>query len=159
MKHIFKFIIIFLSAGHFLISCKSGSIEMKITEYRNGGEKIIRTGEEDSKKINEIVGELLALTDDMLRVYLDEETIASIKNQEYCIEITYMEKVNLNSAFLGTVTINKILIPLSGDYSSNEEGDSVLFLIGEDSYTASPLTTSGGFKYIGEILEIIGRNY
>ncbi len=139
-------------------SCKQGNNEMKILYYENGNTTELKFAASDEQQLNEILNKLLMLTDDMLRVYLDIETIEELKQSEMCLEILFPEIVTLKTGFLGDVTLNKILIPLSGDYAGSEMIDSVTILIGEDDYSSGPLTASGGFKYINELKNLISDN-
>lgn len=142
----------------FAFSCKQGYDEMKILYYENGKTTELKFAAQDEQRLGEILEELLMLTNDMLRVYLDIETIEELKQNEICLEVLFPESVTLKTGFLGDVTLDRILIPLSGDYAGSEAIDSVTILTGEDEYSSGPLTAAGGFKYITELKNLIADN-
>lgn len=128
---------------------------MIIIEYQNGSEKKFEPDEEEIKEINSFVMNLLSLTNDMLRVYLDEDTILGIKNNEHCVEIIYNNAQTFSSSFLDEINVKKILIPLTGNYSSSRKNNSVMIILGEGDYSSAPLTTEGGYNIVENLLQLI----
>jgi hypothetical protein len=113
--------------------------------------------EKEAEEVNKLLNELLKNTFEMLRVYVDEETITAIKNHDHCIEVNYKSKKEFNSGFLGKISLNKILIPLSGDYSGNTDKNLVTLITGEDSYSSGPLMTEGSSQ-IKHLLNMLQKN-
>lgn len=130
---------------------------MIIIEYENGSSFKYVPSEKEALQLNKLLNELLAGTFDMLRVFVDETTITGIKNREHCIEIEYKSKKEFNSGFLGKLNLNKILIPLTGDYSGNMEKNLVILITGEDSYSSGPLMSEGS-GYLKQLLGLLKKN-
>lgn len=148
------FIIVFF----LLTNCKADDKSMKVIIFNNGVGSEVILNNDDSKSVKKILLELLLKTDDMMRVYFDNESIEEIKRTEKCIEIIFNKAEHLHTSFLGEVTLNKILLPISGDFKPTEKIDIVTIIIGENDYSSGPLTASGGLKLVQELEQIVFRN-
>ena len=145
------FIIIFF----LLTYCKADDKSMKVIIFNKSAESEVILNDENIKDVKKILLELLLKTDDMMRVYFDSASIDEIKQTEKCIEIIFNKAEHFNTGFLGEVTLNKILLPISGDFKPTEKMDIVTIIIGENDYTSGPLTASGGLKLIQELEQIV----
>lgn len=153
MKTKYNFIISVLLVNFFLLTtCKADDNSMKISIYNNGQKSEIELNDEDKIQVRNILSELLSKTDDMLRVYFDEDRITELKFAEKCIEINFEEIEKVQTGILGETNVKKILIPLSGDFRATEKINVVTIFIGEDEYSSGPLTASGGFQHV-QLLE------
>lgn len=144
----FFILIVILTNSSLLTTCKADDNSMKILLYNNGEQSEIELNDEDKKQVRNILLELLSKTDDMLRVYFDEERINELQHTEKCIEINFGKIVKVQTGILGETNVKKILIPLSGDFRATETINIATILIGEDEYSSGPLTASGGFQYV-----------
>lgn len=138
-----------------LISCKAEDKSMKVLVHINGTISEVQLNSAESYKVFGILSDLLIKTDDMLRVYLDEDRISELKSEENCIEILLDSVQKFDTGFLGETNISKVLFPLSGDYQASEKINIVTILIGEDEYSSGPLTASGGFDLLNELIGIV----
>lgn len=149
----------FLIIAFFLLTnCKADNKSMKVKIFNKGVESEVILINEDSKTVKEILFELLLKTDDMMRIYFDSTNIEEIKHSEKCIEIIFDKVEHLNTGFLGEVSLNKILLPISGDFKPTEKTDIVTIIIGENEYSSGPLTASGGLKLIMQLEKIVFQN-
>ncbi len=153
MNQISKILLITISL--LLNNCKAEDNPMKIITYKNGQTSEVKISNDEGDKVKTILSDLLAKTDDMLRVHFDEDRINGLKLQENCIEIVLDSTQKFTTGFLGDVVIKKVLLPLSGDYQASEKIDIVTIIIGEDEYSSGPLTASGGFKLLEELKGIV----
>lgn len=128
---------------------------MKVITYSNGTPSSVTLKDDDNKKVRQLITQLLLKTDDMLRVYFDEERINDIKLKEKCIELLFEKSEMFETGISGEMNINKILIPFSGDFQATEQIDVVTILIGEDEYSSGPLTASGGYHLLQELKIIV----
>lgn len=149
MKTKYYFILSALLVNFFLLTtCKADDNSMQISIYNNGQKSEVELNDEDKKQVRNILSELLSKTDDMLRVYFDEERIIELKLTEKCIEINFDKIEKVEIGILGETDVKKILIPLSGDFRATEKINVVTIFIGEDEYSSGPLTASGGYQYV-----------
>ena len=138
-----------------LTNCKADDKSMKVIIFDKGIASEVILNDVDSKNVKKILLELLLKTDDMMRVYFDSTSIEEIKHTEKCIEIIFNKAEHISTSFLGEVTLNKILLPISGDFKPTEKIDIVTIIIGENEYSSGPLTASGGLKLIQELEQIV----
>ena len=120
------FIIIFF----LLTYCKADDKSMKVIIFNKSAGSEVILNDENIKDVKKILLELLLKTDDMMRVYFDSASIDEIKHTEKCIEIIFNKAEHFNTGFLGEVTLNKILLPISGDFKPTEKIDIVTIIIG-----------------------------
>src|SRR5690606_2046808 len=138
-----------------LTNCKTEDNSMKIVTYLNGESSEVKISKENETEVMNIVSELLLKTDDMLRVYFDQDRINELKQTEKCIEILLDKTTVMNTGFLGETNAKKILLPLSGDFSATEKVNVVTIFLGEDDYSSGPLTAAGGLDLIIRIEKIV----
>lgn len=155
MKKIILTMISILLIILMLTYCKTEDNSMKIITYLNGDSSVVRISNENEKEVMSIIDELLLSTDDMLRVYFDQERIDNLKQNEKCIEVILDKTTVMNTGFLGEINAKKILLPLSGDFSATEKINVVTLFIGEDEYTSGPLTATGGLELITRLENIV----
>lgn len=148
-------ITILILSSLIISACNTGSPEMKIYYYNNGISTEMSLTEKQANRVMEIVSELLGATDDMLRVYLDKDTIERIKKEESSIEIIYSEKVSVQSGFLGMIELNRVLLPFSGDYAPTDQINVVTVITGEDEYSSAPLTATGKAGLLNELKKLV----
>ncbi len=141
-----------------LTNCKADDKSMKVIIFNNGTGSEVILNDDENKSVRKILLELLLKTDDMMRVYFDSSSIEEIKDTEKCIEIIFNNAENLNTGFMGEVTLNKILLPISGDFKPSEKVDIVTIIVGENDYSSGPLTASGGLKLVQELEKIVFRD-
>lgn len=158
MKKKSFYICFFLMIFFLLTNSKADDKSMKVIIFNKSAGSEVILNDENIKNVKKILLELLLKTDDMMRVYFDSASIDEIKHTEKCIEIIFNKAEHFNTGFLGEVTLNKILIPISGDFKPNEKIDIVTIIIGENDYSSGPLTASGGLKLLQELEKIVFRS-
>lgn len=100
-------------------------------------------------KLKTVIEEILITADDMLREAVFEDTIQKIKNHESAVEIIYENSREFQiSAYQRSIKIDRILIPLSGYYSSR-----TTIFYGNKGYSSGPYVNSK--KNIQRIKELI----
>lgn len=139
----------------FFINCQENNNQMKITYYKDGKTTNIDISKIDSKSLFPKIKKIAESFSEVLRIYTDEERINLLKSEDEVIEIYFTEKQKINNNSEGEVTFNKLLIPVTGDFSvTEEEKDGVIF-IGLDEYDASPYLLPDGRKLILSVKDII----
>ncbi|VAX26928.1 hypothetical protein MNBD_IGNAVI01-3125 [hydrothermal vent metagenome] len=148
MKLLFIFTILLFSN----ISCTATNMKIIL---KTDKEKIIIPDKDVSEELLVLLKELVTNTDDMLKVYLSPERILNIKQKEQYIEFIFDSKIVVSSNNFGDYKINKILIPLSGDFAPSKDSPNTTVILGDESYISGPLRNSDGYQFIKRILTLL----
>jgi len=148
-----KFCILMISL--LLINCQENNNQMKITYYKDGKTTSIDNSKIDYKSLFPKIKKIAESFSEALRVYTDEERINLLKSEDEVIEIHFTENQKVTNLTDGEVTFNRLLIPLTGDFSTTEEEKDGMIFIGLDEYDASPYLLSDGRKLILSVRDII----
>lgn len=144
-----KFLIILISLLFF--NCTEKSSDMKIYLYKNGNRFTLDNSKLIIKNIENILYSLLSSTDDIIRLYMDEERYETLKKEEMCAEFIFSEEIKLNSSKLGELSFDRILIPFTGDFAGNENSSNCIVFIGIEKYFPEPLGSSIGYPEVIKI--------
>ena len=109
-----KLIPLLLSAT-VLFQCQGDAKGMKAYTYANGTKSEQRLTAPDQETVKSIITELFNGTSDMLRVRVDDDRINDIRNKERAIEIVFDELQTFKSKDLGSFSIRRLFVPLTGD--------------------------------------------
>ncbi len=123
----FKFLILNLLLLVFLVGCTEAKVE-KIVIYSEDGTLRI-TNQNQLQAVTDTISGLTKNIDDVFQVILTPSQISEIINNEYGIEIQYLDTqlVHKNSN-KHPISFNKIYIPFSGKYSKL----GVVYFFGDD---------------------------
>ncbi len=152
MKNIFKYLIPGLLIFGCLVSCSKSAKNISVKYYENGKQTKISLSLADEDRINEIISEFIYYTDDVLKLFVSEQLIESLKTEEAVLEIIWDSPQAFPSEEFGDHQLMQVLLPLSGDYIGNSE-DSVitLFIGGIAGYETGPLRYSDGYELLMQL--------
>jgi len=117
---------------------ESSGDPLPIVNYN--GEIISLTKEQVTDVINKITT-LFLNCDDFYELIVTNDLIDKLKKEEQFLEITYPQNISLDAGKFGKHELNKVFIPLSGKYASN---DQVTFFYGTSDYANTPLSVTKG---------------
>ena len=135
------------------------SSNVTITFYSKGTSSEIKfQSQQDKEQVQNLIGELISDTDDILRLLVSDERINNLKQTESGIEIKYSKHKIITSKLLGDFRINRLYIPFSGEFTSEKtEGVATIFLA-DTVYLSGPLRISDGMKIVKQLQELIEAN-
>ncbi len=99
--------------------------------------------------------ELVAHTDDMLRLHVTPERIQNIMSNDSGIEILFHDRVSVTSRQFGEFTVNKILVPFEGEFVGDKHSPVVTVFLGDNVYLTGPLRNSHGLAVLQEIMKVV----
>ena len=141
----------------FGMSCKENRQDTKIIYYDKGKEIAIGsklTGYADLIRATE---NLLVGADDMLRLAVDSELIKKIKKEESAIEVIFPKPIEFTINYnMNIIHPDRILIPLSGEFTGTEENPPATIFHGYPEYSAGPYRNSKGLGQLKKILNDMG---
>jgi hypothetical protein len=139
----------------FSFNCTEQTIIMKIYFFDSGTRSDINIKEINPKEAENIIKELVAGTSEIMRSYVDEESLNEIRSKESALEIFFNDFLQVNSDEFGELKFKKIFIPLTGDYSGTEESPVASIFIGEEEYLSNPFRNPEGFRLVKKLLKNI----
>ena len=133
-----------------VLGCKAFNNDAKnrsadLILYNDGVMSEIST--EHSQNITRIIENQFQNSDDMYELLVTNDLIEELKNNEFCLEIIYAEKKKLVVGSIKSVEINRLLIPLSGRFVSDNQ---ITFFCGYPQYSSGPLVCKNCFNTIKE---------
>jgi hypothetical protein len=125
------------------------SQELKSYYFDSGKTDTICVSKSLKAKIIKQIEKLIYNIDQELRVYFDAGRIDELKKMEKSIELRFNKKIKSKSR--GVFTIQKILLPLTGDLAGSKEVNIVSILVGGDEYDSSPYLVKEGYVGVQQI--------
>lgn len=99
--------------------------------------------------------QLLAKSDDQLRLLVTPEMIASIKASDTALEVVFPDSVTTRTSPGAQDRITRILIPLSGEYGPPPELSSAVIFFGTDTYVTGPSQNNFARPELLRLLELL----
>jgi hypothetical protein len=147
----------FLHLFLILPTCNKMHNDSLSIQYFNSGKTFQIVNYNNEELLKSIEG-LIQNVEQRIQLIVSPKTIDATKNDSECTEITFNENITLKSKRLGTITMTKLLIPLSGKYVGDERSPSVIiFIANKDGYITGPLGCSNCLQYINDIKKAIGK--
>jgi hypothetical protein len=131
------------------------SQELKAYYFDSGKKDTISVSKSLKAKIIKQIEKLIYNIDQELRVYFDAGRIDELKKTEKSIELIFNKKNKIKSKSRGVFTVQKILLPLTGDLSGSKEANTVSILVGGDEYDSSPYLVKDGYVVVQHIEKIL----
>jgi len=152
-----KLIPLLLSAT-VLFQCQGDAKGMKAYTYANGTKSEQQLTAPDQETVKTIIAELFKGTSDMLRVRVDDDRINDIRNKERAIEIVFDELQTFKSKDLGSFSIRRLFVPLTGDYVGDAKNPSAtLFPANDDGFMSGPLENPNGYNALLRLDSVITK--
>jgi hypothetical protein len=140
----------------FGMSCRGKTRDIKIVYYTQGKEITIRSNLAGYAKLIIAAENLLVDSDDMLRLAVDSELIRKIKKKDSAIEVIFPHPTEFQiSYFDKVVRLDKIFIPLSGEYVGEEDNPLAVIFLGYPDYSSGPYTNHKGVSELKQIIDNI----
>ncbi|MFC1549727.1 hypothetical protein ACFL46_00355 [Candidatus Neomarinimicrobiota bacterium] len=152
MKNIFNYLLPFIFVIGCLISCSKNAKIRSVNYYENGKITKISLSAADKDKINKIISEFIYNSNDVLKLFVNEQLIESIKTEEAALEISWSSPQEIQSEEFGIHQLSLVLIPFSGDFIGNYEDPVITLFIGDlDGYITGPLRYSNGYAILMDL--------
>jgi hypothetical protein len=113
---------------------------------------LIDITEESFGTMNNLLIQMIESCDDFYEQLVSNDYVDQIKKTEKCLEIIYIQKFEINVGGRETIMVDRIFIPLTGKFQSNNE---VSFFFGLRDYSIHPYANSNGIDKLNEILQIL----
>ena len=138
-----------------IIGCKKEEMkDISVIHFNRGEERAVQfNSQEELESFSGLLKELIAGTDDKLRLLVNEDRIQQIKNNTDGIEIKFSGSRILHSSILEDYQVDGLLIPFSGEFAG-QDGVATIFLA-DKVYLSGPLRNSRGREIIKLIEELI----
>ncbi|HOJ16943.1 MAG TPA: hypothetical protein PLT92_00095 [Ignavibacteriaceae bacterium] len=131
-----------------LINCHDKTSYMNVIYYKDGKSTKIDLKKLDLKSLHSDLKKLVEGITEDLRIVTDEERLNEIRSEDEIIEILFNEKQSVMNPENGEIVFDKILIPISGDFSTTEDVSDGVVFIGLHQYDAAPYLLPGGRQII-----------
>ena len=139
------------------LSCKEKSSDIKIIFYHDGQETVLNPELSGFADLIKTAEDLLITADDMLKLIVDAELIQKIKKKDKAIEIIFSKPVELTSHYdKDTIHPDRILIPLSGEFTGKEENPPAVIFHGYPEYSSGPYVNTKGIEALKKIMDNMG---
>lgn len=116
---------------------------------------IIIESKSEMKELEQLFTDLVAETDDMLRLLVDKKKINELKNTEIGVEIIFSKKLILTSKKIGEFEVDKLYIPFTGEFVGKGDDTMATIFLANGAYISGPLRNSKGLKLVDRIKAII----
>jgi hypothetical protein len=141
-----------------LFQCQGDAKGMKAYTYAHGTKAERRLTAPDQETVKTIIAELFEGTSDMLRVRVDDDRINDIRTKERAIEIVFDQLQTFKSNDLGSFSIRRLFIPVTGDYVGDPTTPSAtLFPADDDGFMSGPLGNPNGYNVLVRLDSIITK--
>ncbi len=91
----------------------------------------------------------------MLRLYVDEERIASLKRTDTVLEIIFDKPTLLKSKEFGEFSVERVLIPMSGDFVGNAADPVITLFPANDGYLTGPYRNPSGYPALMKLKALV----
>ena len=154
MKMIFAILIATLISP----TCSSGSGPLVLVYYREGKELQVPRDSFDPATVESTVRALFAGTTDMLRLYVDAERIASLKQTDTVLEVIFDKTTTLQSKEFGEVSVKRVLMPMSGDFVGNAADPVITLFPANDGYLTGPYRNPTGYPELMKLKALVEQS-
>jgi len=131
------------------------SQDLKAYFFDSGKTDTLPVSKSMKSKIIRQVEKLIYNIDQELRVYFDAGRIDELKKTEKSIELIFNKKNKIKSKSRGVFSVQKVLLPLTGDLAGSKEANAVSILVGADEYDSSPYLIKDGHAIVRQIEKIL----
>lgn len=128
---------------------------MEVYYHQSGEAQQIQLSEKEEQELFQLVKEIFAGVDDILRLYVDSSRVAALKQTDKLIEFIFKDEILFDTNGKGRYKLKKILLPLSGELLLNPEMNSFVVVTGDENYSGSPLLVNGRQEQLKKVLEMI----
>jgi hypothetical protein len=105
---------------------------------------------DDSKDLILTVEKLLSECDDIYELLVTDKLIEGIKKDDDYLEIVYPEKREIRIGLIETISVYRLLIPLSGKFAAS---DQLSFFCGYPEYSSGPYIKNNGLKMLSDMVQ------
>jgi hypothetical protein len=106
--------------------------------------------DETFKDLNNSLFTLIETCDDFYEQLVTNDYVDQIKKTEKYLELIYSSPIEINVGGREIIAIDRIMIPLSGKFQSDNE---VSFFLGKELYSIHPYVNSNGMHELNKILQ------
>jgi len=139
---------VFLIIGKCNQTTMKADIKSENRVYLN--DKQLTLEEKTFENLNNSLFQLIETCDDFYEQLVSNNYVDQIKTTEKYLEIVYSNSLELNVGGRETIVVDRIFIPLTGKYQSNNE---VSFFLGKGSYSIHPFVNRNGFNKLNGIIK------
>ncbi len=138
-------ILLILSLVLTFFQCEGDSRGMKAFVHKNGITVEHRVSCADQKTAMALLRNLFAGTNDMLRVHVGEDLIEGIRKGAIALEFEFDTPTEFASPAQGTYALQRLLLPLTGDYAGSAQDPVVtVFMANDQGFITGPLSSPDG---------------
>lgn len=132
--------------------------DMKVTYFEAGKETEINfRSKADFDQLKNLIMELVAGTDDVLRLLVNDERIEQLKNDAAGIEIKFSELLILHSDQLADYQVDGLLIPFNGEFADIDENGVATVFLADQVYLSGPLRNPSGMKIVNQMRALLEK--
>jgi len=157
MKRLILLALVILLGVITLGGCKNmDKDKITVNLFEHGIKRVIIIDSKSEKQeLEKLLTDLVAGTDDMLRLLVDKKRINELKNTEIGVELVFSNKIVLSTEKMGKYEVDKLFIPFTGDFIGNDDDTMATIFLANGAYISGPLRNSKGLKMVNRIREII----
>ncbi len=138
-----------------LITMACGEKAMTVKYYNEGKSSVVNISSRDDESIKRELKEIVRNIGDISRVYVDSERFKEMQAQDELIEIVFTEETEFESNIHKKIKLNKILIPITGDFGIREKSDLLYVFVGIDEYDGSPYEVNNSKERLSTIISVL----
>lgn len=148
----YKYIFLFLIAFTILCCQEEDLDDMKVTYFEQGRETDINfRSKAELEQLQDLITDLIAGTNDVLRLLVNNERVEQIKNENNGIEIKFSELIIIHSNELADYQVDGLLIPFTGEFADTDENGVATVFLADEVYVSGPLRNPSGMKLVNQI--------
>lgn len=130
--------------------------QITINLFEHGIKRVIVIdSKSERQELEKLLTDLVAGSDDMLRLLVDKKRINELKNTEIGVELVFPHKLMLSSKKMGEFEVDKLFIPFSGEFVGKGDDTMSTIFLANGAYISGPLRNSKGLKMVNRLKEII----
>ena len=152
MTHIL--LILWLALTFF--QCEGDSRGMKAFIHKSGTTVEHRMSRADQKTAMTLLRNVFAGTNDMLRVHVSEDLIEGIRKGASALEFAFDTPTEFASPGQGTYSLQRLLLPLTGDYAGSAQNPGVtVFMANDQGFITGPLSSPDGRPVLLKLEDLV----
>jgi hypothetical protein len=128
---------------------------MTIIKFKDGTSANYTLSSEAKKKVNEVIKEIFLGIDENLKIYFSEERLEQLKKSEELIEIIYNKPILLATKGFDSLSVRKIIFPLTGDFIGSADSPEITIITGEEEYDSTPLRNTNGYVLLMQFKDFL----
>lgn len=138
--------------------CSTDSGPLVLVYYRDGKEIRLPRESIDPAFVEGTIRSLFAGTTDMLRLHVDAERIASLKQTDTVLEVIFDKPTNIHSREFGELSVKRVLIPMSGDFVGNAADPVITLFPANDGYLTGPYRNPTGYPDLMKLKNLVEQS-